>query len=135
MLKANFRLASFLIVLLVVPVLLIVALFSDEIMSTLGEEYFGGGWVLIILASGQFVNALSGSVGYLLNVTDHEADYLKATVISGVFSILFAFALVPAWGLLGAAISVSVSISFQALFLMVLVRKRLGFWTIGSMKG
>ena len=41
-------------------------------MSLFGPEFRAGGPVLTILAAGQYVNVLTGSVGYLLMMTGNE---------------------------------------------------------------
>lgn len=57
---------------LAVPVLAFMVFFPEFLMGLFGEEYKVAAPLLQILAIGQFINVITGSVGYLLNMTGHE---------------------------------------------------------------
>ncbi|WP_417698441.1 flippase [Psychromonas sp.] len=102
------------------PVILLLVIFGDFFISLLfGEAYLAGYPILIILCIGQAVNVLMGSVGLVLNMTGNENRVLKILVITLILNILLLLFLIPIYGSLGAAISVSVSLIFWN-FLMVI---------------
>ena len=115
----------------VLPLLLLVFGYSEFIMSLFGPGFEQGGLLLIVMALGQFVNVLSGSVGYLLMMSGHEKDFRRVTLFSGPLTVLLAVLFTAEWGVLGAALSTAIGLSLQNLFAVVVVRRRLGFWPIG----
>lgn len=113
-----------------VPLMAIMLFFSEYLLSLFGSGYMKHVDVLRVLLIGQFINVLTGSVGFLLNMTGHEKDMRNIIIVSGVLSLILAFSLIPIYGILGAAISSSISISFQNLFAAFYVQKRLGINTL-----
>ena len=52
-------------------------------MSIFGKGFIGGIWLLRILAIGQFINAVTGSVGYILTMSGHEKDIRNIAILNG----------------------------------------------------
>lgn len=109
------------------PVVFLIMLFPDYILAVFGPVYTGGALLLVVMAIGQFVNVATGSVGYLLTMTGHERDMRNVVIISGALSCLLPFALIPKFGVLGAAYATAIALSVQNLLAVYIVRKRLGF--------
>ncbi len=67
------------------PILLSFWLFPSYILNVFGSEFKAGSTALIILTFGQFINAISGSVGYILQMTGKQKVFqniiLTATII------------------------------------------------------
>lgn len=108
------------------PILIIMFVFPKEILSLFGEEFDNAAIYLQILALGQFVNAITGSVGYLLSMSGNEKDLRNSSIVSGLIVITLSLILVPLYGGLGAAISVAIAIAMQNLLAVHWVKKRLG---------
>ena len=108
------------------PILIIMFVFPKEILSVFGEEFDSAAIYLQILAVGQFVNAITGSVGYLLSMSGNEKDLRNSSIVSGLIVITLSLILVPLYGGLGAAISVAIAIAMQNLLAVHWVKKRLG---------
>jgi O-antigen/teichoic acid export membrane protein len=73
------------------------------ILQLFGAEFIQGQTALIILSIGYLVNAMTGSVGLLLNMTRH-ANFSAATVALAAFlNICLNWLLIPRWGVNGAA--------------------------------
>ena len=70
-----------------------------------GADFGGGGPALAILSVGQLVNAGVGSVGTLLIMTGHQREAAAGILIGAVLNVLVGLALVPAFGVVGAAIA------------------------------
>ena len=118
-------------ILLVLPVISVMVIFPDYIMSLFGDEFAVAGTLLAIMAVGQFINVATGSVGYLLNMSGHERDFRKVTMFAGPLTIILSYLFIVQWGVLGAAIATAVGLSLQNIGALFMVRKRLGFWPIG----
>ncbi len=107
------------------PILIIMFVFPKEILALFGEEFDNAAIYLQILAVGQFVNAITGSVGYLLSMSGNEKDLRNSSIVSGLIVITLSLILVPLYGGLGAAISVAIAIAMQNLLAVHWVKKRL----------
>ncbi|WP_122082663.1 lipopolysaccharide biosynthesis protein [Vibrio coralliirubri] len=123
-------LSSRLMMLLATPVLLFMIFLPEFLMGLFGEEYKVAAPLLQILAVGQFVNVITGSVGYLLNMTGHEKDMRNVVLFSGPLAIALALGLTSQFGLMGAAYATAISVATQNLLAVWMVKKRLGFNTL-----
>ena len=72
---------------LTIPVLILILLFSEFILSFFGEQFVSGVLCLNILIAGQLINVLCGSVGYILNMTEHQ-NVFKWIIIFSVLIFL-----------------------------------------------
>ncbi len=114
------------IVVATIPLLLFTFVFASTILSTFGETFKSGAVLLRILVIGQFVNAATGSVGYLLMMSGNERDYRNATLFSAVLGIVLSFVLIPTYGTIGAAIVTAVTLSVTNLLAAMVVYQRFG---------
>lgn len=119
-----------LMVVTALPILVLMLIFPGRIMSLFGEEYSVAAPLLRILAIGQFINTTTGSVGYLLNMTNHERDLRNIVLFVGPLAIVLSLTLTPILGLTGAAIATAIVVSVQNLAGAWYVKKRLGFNTL-----
>lgn len=116
--------------LVAVPTTLFILIFPEWLMSMFGDEFVEASTALMILASGQFVNIATGSVGYLLSMTGNEVKVRDNMLISGALTIILGVALIPAFGVIGAAIAYACGVSSQNLLCVYQVNKQLGFNTL-----
>lgn len=86
-----------------VPLLLLFIVFPEKILALFGPQFEAGAQALIILSVGQFVNAMTGPVGYLLNMSGFHRIEGRIAVAGALMTAGLCLALVPLWGLLGAA--------------------------------
>lgn len=116
------RIVFFLTLLVVVAFLL----FGKPFLRLVFGEEFSLAYVpLTILAVGQLINAVTGSVAVLLNMTGHEQDTARGMTISAVGNIILNLILVPLWGFNGAALASAVTFTAWNILLWVAVRKKL----------
>ncbi len=116
--------ASFAIAL---PIVLIFVLWGRQILShVFGPAFVAGYIALIIVAAGQLSSAVMGAVAYLLNMTGHERDVASSVAIAVVCDIGLNFALIPLWGINGAAVAMALSFVLWNGLLWRAARKRLG---------
>jgi len=77
--------ATIVISALALPLFVAGVVFSSNILSFFGDEFVDSTAVLKVLLFGQFINAVSGSVGVLLVMTGYENDLKRVTLF---FSVL-----------------------------------------------
>jgi O-antigen/teichoic acid export membrane protein len=77
-----------------------------------GADYVGAWSILLILAVGTLWDAVSGSAGFVLQMTGRHVLLLLFTLGGGVLNVLLSLALAPRWG--GHGIALATSITFVA---------------------
>ena len=94
-------------------------------MGLFGPEFTNYGMVLVILSLGQSVNVFAGSVGHMLVMSGNESLMRLSVAGAMVVNIIISFILIPRLGVIGAAIAVAISLSFQNILASWFVYKRL----------
>jgi O-antigen/teichoic acid export membrane protein len=107
------------------PVLLIFFLFAGKILAIFGEQFIAAAPILKILAVGQFVNVVTGTVGYLLMMTGHEKILRNNIFFSALLNISLNVLLVPKFGGIGAAIATASTLAFHNLACLYFTGKKL----------
>jgi O-antigen/teichoic acid export membrane protein len=83
-----------------------------------------------MLVFGQFVNSISGSVGYILQMTDKQKTVQNVILSAAVINVMLNMILIPMYGIYGAAFASMVSMVFWNLILVFMVRRYYNIWTI-----
>ena len=112
------------------PILFILICFPQSILGFLGDEFSVAYIALIYLCVSRFVNAISGSVGYIMQMTDQQVTYQNVIFIAVIINVALNFLLIPSYGYTGAALASSIAMIFWNLTLVLIIKKKLGFWTI-----
>lgn len=112
-----------------IPVALIIIIWGKFFLGLFGTEFIQGYFALVILTIGYLINALSGSVGFLMTMTGHQREMALVITGSAILNIILNVLMIPIWGIQGAAFATSVSTISWNLILMYLVWKRLGLIT------
>ena len=90
---------------------------------------------LVILAAAQALNALSGPVMYLLNMTGGERAGLAILGVSAAVQLTSGLWLVPEHGLVGAAVSAALGMAVWNGVGLIWVRRTQGFWMVSLANG
>jgi O-antigen/teichoic acid export membrane protein len=110
-----------------VPVILVYFVWGKElVMLVFGEEYASASTALLILCVGQFMNASSGSVALILNMTGNDRKTLQGVGVALISNITISYFLFPIYGFLGVAIGYSVSLIMWNLIMVWMVKKYTG---------
>ena len=109
-LKQQYHDVAYYLVLLALPVLFIVIFFGKWILGLFGDEFVEAYVSLLILMIGQFINIATGSAGYILMMTGKEKIEAINIVLTLIINIIMNLLLIPEYGIVGAAISTSVSL-------------------------
>lgn len=105
---------------------LVLWVLGEKILGWFGEGFMVAKPLLDILIIGQMLNAATGSVSFILGVTGHQKVLAKVVAGALLFNIALCFALIPAFGAMGAAVAVTAATSASNLILLVLCKSRTG---------
>lgn len=98
----------------IVAILIFIPLFfyGDVILGLFGEGFSNGKIVLQILAVGRLISCLAGSVGTILQMTNHQKDYQKIKLQALVLNLVLNIVLINTMGIIGVAIATSITIAY-----------------------
>ena len=91
------------------PILMFIFIFPGGLLSIFGKEFIIGATALMILTFGQFVNAISGPVGNIMNMTGYQKILQYTAITSAIINIILNYILIPKYGVSGAAIATATS--------------------------
>ncbi len=112
----------FVITLLVTLVLIFAGKF---LLGLSGANFVIAYTPLIILLAGQIINALCGSVGYLMTMTGHQNQAAYIIVSGTVLNIILNAILIPLFGMTGSAIATALTTALWNLAMLIYVIKKL----------
>ena len=112
------------------PFLLLFLIFPTFFLGLFGEEYIFGKWTLIYLTIGQFINAISGSVGYILQMTGKQKTFQNIMIVSTIINIIMNVIFIPKFGITGAAIASALSLIIWNLTSIFMVKKNHNILTL-----
>jgi len=115
------------VALVTLPVVLVLVFFGGSLIRWIfGVEYQPAHLPLAILAAGQLANAGFGTVGALLNMTGHERATARGLALAAGLNIALNLALIPPFGISGAAAATAVSLVAWNIMLWNSSRRLLG---------
>jgi O-antigen/teichoic acid export membrane protein len=118
---------------LILPVVGVFILVPEQSLSLIyGNYYRSGGWVLILLSIGLFVNAATGMRGTVLLLTGHQRTQMVITLVVGSINVMLCSVGAIYWGIYGVAMAAMTAMIVQCLTEILFVRRRLGIWTYAS---
>lgn len=112
---------------------LVVLIAPEAILGLFGEEFKGAATVLVILFIGQIVNAMTGPVGYTLNMTTYEKESMLINAINLVVALIALPVAIHFGGIVGAAIVTASLIAALNILRWIVVYRKLGIrsWVFG----
>ena len=113
---------------------LIFLLIPNVVMGIYGKSFAAGGATLAVIAVGQYVNVATGSVQQLLIMTGHEKLIGRLFLALVPPFLILIYWLTPIYGALGAGITTAVINIAQNLICAVMVKQKLGIWTLPSIR-
>jgi O-antigen/teichoic acid export membrane protein len=108
---------------LALPLALLIILLAPELLKFFGKDFAEARFALIVLAIGYLVNAASGSVGFILQMTGHQWQVVRARLIIGVTSFPVIAIMAATLGLNGVALATALAMAGMNI-LMVLAAWR-----------
>jgi O-antigen/teichoic acid export membrane protein len=110
------------------PLLIIILLFPSFILSIFGVEFINGRTALMIITCAQFINAISGSVGFLLQMTDYQKNFQFIIIVATIINISLSYFFIPIYGIEGAALATATCLIFWNIASVIFVRMKFKFW-------
>ena len=112
------------------PFFLVLLFLGDQILPLFGEEFKSGTLVLLLLIVAQLVNALSGPVLYILNMTGKEFVARNMVLVAALVNVVLNFILIPLYGIVGAAVAASIAMVVWNICSIVYIYKNYGLLTV-----
>ncbi|MDB4442189.1 flippase [bacterium] len=105
------------------PLFLFIFFYSKWILSFFGSEFSQGTLILKILATGQFINAMTGIVGSALVMTGRERIFFRITALAALLNLIGSLIAISVWGALGAAFVKAITIvAMNSVMLLIVYR-------------
>ncbi len=120
------RRSSRLIFWFTIPIIIVLISWGSYLLSLFGQEFSTAYWPLVLLVVGQFINSISGSNGYFMNMTGNQVVFRNIILMAAIINILCCFALVPKLQLYGAAIANLISLAFWNIAALLYIKKKYG---------
>lgn len=112
------------IVMLTLPVVLIVCLFSEDILYFFGENYIEGKQALLILMLGQLLASFFGVSAIYLNMTGRQSTFQIVLIFAVLLNLILNIILIPMYSLTGAAIAFVLSLFFWNIVTTIYIYKK-----------
>ena len=106
--------------------LLLIWVGAPHLLGLFGPAFEAQQWTLIVLALGTAFQAAGGPAGAILQLTGHEGGYVPVVGANVLLRLLGFLIFIPWLGVLGAAISATLSLAIATIALNVLCRRRTG---------
>jgi O-antigen/teichoic acid export membrane protein len=124
--RGSYRAVTGWIVRLSLPAFAALLVFPGELLRLFGGAFVAGAAVTVILAAGQLVNAATGPCGTVLNMSGRVALNMADNVATLILNVLLNLVLIPAYGIVGAAVAWAVSLAVVNVARVVQVRRLIG---------
>jgi len=108
------------------PLAAILFVFAEQVLSVFGPAFTAGADALRVLLVGQVANVSMGSVGVLLVMAGRERLATLGFAAGTGSNLVLALLLIPAYGLMGAAVAATVSMVVWNVVLLVLTVRAVG---------
>mgnify|MGYP006278886895 CR=1 FL=1 len=125
------------ILLFTLPICLLMVAFAPEVMSLFGPGFREGAGLLQVLAPAYLIVAGVGSVGQMLQMTDHQDAVLGINTSMALMNIVLNWLLIRIYGPIGAALATGLTQGLGNLFQVALLYHftglqpfRRGLWKI-----
>ena len=106
-----------------------IVLLAGEILTVFGgSDYAAGVTALIVVAAAQLYSTSVGPASRMLAMTGNQNTLMVITTVGALTGVAACFALIPSFGLIGAAFGASAAIVTENTATLIFVRRRLGFW-------
>ncbi len=113
------------ILLITLPVALVLILGGKWLLGLFGPAFTSSYIPLVILVSGQLINAITGMVGGVLMMTGHQRSFFLIYFLSFILQAILNYLLIPKFGVSGAAVASATAVVFLNLTGYVYVRRKL----------
>lgn len=103
-----------------------ILILGKPLLWLFGPAFMSGYPVMAILAVGLLLRSAMGPSEFLLNMLGEQRRCARSLIISAIVSVVLNLALVPLWGLMGAALATGLALTTTAVLNYVAAREKLG---------
>lgn len=121
----TWRQAVWIILALSSPLFVLTLGFPEIVLGLFGPEFAGAADALRILSVAQLVNVLTGPIGSLMIMSGRERASLAIALAATALALVLALVLIPAYGLVGAALATGLTLIFRTGSAWILVRRKM----------
>jgi O-antigen/teichoic acid export membrane protein len=107
-----------------IPFAVIVSIFSGEILSFFGGKFIEAKATLVIFMIGQSLSSMFGAVQVYLNMTGRQKTFQIVLILAVIISLILNRFLIPKYGMIGGAISYSISVLFWNIVATIIIYKK-----------
>ena len=100
----------------------VLVLLREPVLAAFGSEFSAASTALVILCGGQLVNALTGSVGFVLSMTGNHRVVLTTLIWTTAGHAVLCVVLIPTHGIEGAAWATASAIGISNIVLALRCR-------------
>ncbi|WP_339784417.1 oligosaccharide flippase family protein [uncultured Imperialibacter sp.] len=104
---------------------MLIVVFGERLLGIFGNDFIPGYNVLLILSFGKLFAVSTGPVGILLMLSGSDKIGSRLELLFAMVNIVLNFALIPFYGITGAAIATVISWIMRNLVMLIIVRKKL----------
>lgn len=105
------------------PILLFLILLGKPLIAlSFGSDFTVAYMAMVFLVIGQFVNAISGSTAYFMNMTGHQNVQRNVMFIAAIINVGLNYFLIPYLGMLGSALAAMVTLIFWNSTVLVYIK-------------
>jgi len=113
---------------LTVPLAAVMTIFAVPLMRVFGPDFEAGWPILVVGTLGQLINCAVGSAGTILLMSGHQRRLIWIQAATAVIMVVLSLALIPLWGITGAAVAAAVSLGVANVWYLVEVRRGIGLF-------
>ena len=107
-----------------IPVYLIMYIFDDFFLGLFGKDFLSVTTPLLIINTAALLEALTGTVGFILDMTNNQHKFMKILFIALFINLVLNLLLIPIYGIIGAAIAMLVAMSFRTVSSVLVLRRQ-----------
>jgi len=122
--KDIFKHSIKIIFIVTLPLFLIMFIFADFFLNLFGEAFTVATTTLLITNIAFLSEALTGPVGFILNMTDNQHTFMRILIVSLIINILFNALLIPIYGINGAGVAILLSMFFWTITSLIVLKRK-----------
>lgn len=111
------------------PLLILFFIFPKFFLGIFGNQFQIGAQVFMFLSFGRLISSMSGSVGNILQMTSHQKIYGIILFFGALLNVILNYVLIPRYGIDGAGMASMTSLIFWNICMVLVVKKKFGFYT------
>lgn len=120
-----YKKTTFILNLLAIPLVVIISVFSDEILSLYTDEMLGYKHYLYFLLLGRAIGLSTGSSGTLMTMAGLESQNLNIQIVRGVGILVLSLIFIPLFGMISVVVLYVISLLFANMGYLFYINREL----------